>query len=138
MNIWPVMQRELAFAARQRKTYRGRVVVGAITTAALMSLFYVHSKFGLGLLGRSFVMQGFSQVLFWGMFFGGAALTADALSKEKREGTLGLLFLTPLKASEIILAKLFSVALQSIYSSLTFLPLLATPFLFGGTTPGEI
>ena len=36
----------------------------------------------------------------------GALSTADCVSEEKREGTLGLLFLTDLKSYDIVLGKL--------------------------------
>src|SRR5436190_7976809 len=42
-------------------------------------------------------------------------VTADALSKEKREGTLGLLFLTELQSYDVVLGKLFASSLRSVY-----------------------
>jgi ABC-type Na+ efflux pump permease subunit len=67
----------------------------------------------------------------------GIFLTADCLSEEKREGTLGLLFLTELKGYDVVLGKLVATSLHSIYGLLAVLPLLALPLLMGGVTSGE-
>jgi hypothetical protein len=63
--------------------------------------------------------------------------TADCLSEEKREGTLGLLFLTDLKGYDVILGKLSATSLNSIYGLLAMLPILALSLVLGGVTPGE-
>src|SRR5439155_12457239 len=86
-----------------------------------------------------------AQVLF-GILTGSAVLyallsgvrdTADCLSSEKREGTLGLLFLTDLKGYDVVLGKLFANSLNALYSIIAILPMLAIPLLLGGITLGE-
>src|SRR4029077_3158439 len=67
----------------------------------------------------------------------GARNTADCLSEEKREGTLGLLFLTDLKGYDVVLGKLAATSLNSFYGLLAIFPVLAIPLLLGGVTPGE-
>jgi len=67
----------------------------------------------------------------------GMFLTADCLSEEKREGTLGLLFLTPLKGHDVVFGKLIATSLHAFYGLLAILPLLALPLLMGGVTLGE-
>ena len=69
--------------------------------------------------------------------FCGVRLTADCLSEEKREGTLGLLFLTDLKGYDVVLGKLAATSLNSFYGVLAVVPMLALPLLLGGVTPGE-
>jgi hypothetical protein len=64
-------------------------------------------------------------------------LAADAISAERREGTLGLLFLTRVKAIDILLGKLSSVGLTSLGALAAFLPVLMIPVLAGGITGGE-
>jgi ABC-type Na+ efflux pump permease subunit len=84
-------------------------------------------------------------VLFWvlgvGSFvaslFMGMMHTADCLSEEKREGTLGLLFLTDLKGYDVVLGKLAASSLNAIYGVLAILPVLAVPLLMGGVAPAE-
>ena len=64
--------------------------------------------------------------------------TADCLSSEKREGTLGLLFLTDLKGYDVVLGKLAAHSLNAFYSVAAVLPMLAIPLLMGGITLGEV
>jgi ABC-type transport system involved in multi-copper enzyme maturation permease subunit len=64
-------------------------------------------------------------------------LAADAISAERREGTLGLLFLTRVKALDVLLGKLGSVGILSVGALVAFLPVLMIPVLAGGVTGGE-
>jgi ABC-type transport system involved in multi-copper enzyme maturation permease subunit len=54
----------------------------------------------------------------------GLFLTSDCLSEEKREGTLGLLFLTDLKSHDIVLGKFVATALSALYCLLALLPVM--------------
>jgi ABC-type transport system involved in multi-copper enzyme maturation permease subunit len=63
--------------------------------------------------------------------------TADSISEEKREGTLGLLFLTDLKGYDVVLGKLASSSLHSFYTFLAVVPVMALPLLMGGMTVDE-
>lgn len=67
----------------------------------------------------------------------GPFLTADCLSEEKRDGTLGLLFLTDLSILHVVVGKWIATALAGLYGLLAILPALGLPLLFGGVTPGE-
>jgi ABC-type Na+ efflux pump permease subunit len=67
----------------------------------------------------------------------GVAATADCLSEEKREGTLGLLFLTDLKGYDVVFGKLVATSLNGLYGVLAVVPIMAVPLLMGGITPGE-
>src|SRR5206468_11141109 len=64
-------------------------------------------------------------------------LTAEAFAREKREDTLGLLFLTPLKPRDLVLGKLASSALGGFYRFVAIVPVLALPMLGGGVTFGD-
>ncbi len=68
----------------------------------------------------------------------GVFLTADCLSREKRDGTLGLLFLTDLKGADIVLGKLASTSLMTTLMVIGALPVLAVCVLMGGVTGGEL
>ena len=61
--------------------------------------------------------------------FSGRISTADCLSEEKREGTLGLLFLTDLKGYDVVLGKLAATSVSAFYGLLAALPVLAVPVL---------
>jgi len=67
----------------------------------------------------------------------GAGNTADCLSEEKREGTLGLLFLTDLKGYDVVLGKLLATSLNSFYALIAIFPPLAVTICLGGVTGGE-
>src|SRR5207245_2009309 len=67
----------------------------------------------------------------------GIFLTADCLSEEKREGTLGLLFLTNLRSYDVVLGKLLATSLHSFYGLLAIFPVLGLPLMMGGVTLGE-
>src|SRR5439155_22138982 len=67
----------------------------------------------------------------------GVFLAADCLSEEKREGTLGLLFLTDLKGYDVVLGKFIARSLPALYGLLALLPLIGIPLLLGGVTGSE-
>jgi hypothetical protein len=67
----------------------------------------------------------------------GRRSTADCLSREKREGTLGLLFLTDLKGYDVVLGKLAATSISSFYALMAVFPVLAIPLLTGGMTNAE-
>lgn len=67
-------------------------------------------------------------------FFAGLILTADCVSAEKREGTLGLLFLTALKSPEMVAGILSATSVKALYGLLAAFPILGLAFLLGGVT----
>lgn len=68
----------------------------------------------------------------------GCFLTADCVSREKREGTLGLLFLTPLRYRDVVLGKLVSNSIVVVYGLLAVFPVFFLPLLHGGVTWAEV
>ncbi len=137
MTFLPIVDRELRVAARLTATYRNRTITaGAVTgVAVLMLLFGSFSGVPSVIGGAMFRTLAFLTLLF--CLFEGVRKTADCLTEEKREGTLGLLFLTDLKGYDIVLGKLAATSLNSFYGLLSILPVLALPLLLGGVTPGE-
>ncbi|MBE7502654.1 MAG: ABC transporter permease subunit [Verrucomicrobiales bacterium] len=138
MNFLPVAQRELRVAARQTRTYGVRWLAAAV---ALVIVGYTRLYLeGWGVGGGSgrglfFTLVGLAG---WVCALGGARLTADAISREKREGTLGLLFLSHLSGLEVVLGKLVAQAALAFYALVATLPVLAIPFLAGGVEAGEL
>ncbi len=59
-------------------------------------------------------------------------LTADCLSTERRQGTLGILLLTPMRAIDVVRAKWVVHGWQAAWLFLAGLPVLMIPFLAGG------
>src|SRR3989442_4816319 len=75
---------------------------------------------------------GFRGPFFLSIWIWVPLLTADTISREKREGTLGLLFLTPLTPIGIVFGKSLIHTIRAITLFLAVLPALALPFLLGG------
>ena len=64
-----------------------------------------------------------------GLFF-----TSDCLSEEKREGTLGFLFLTDLRGYDVAGGKLLATSLRGFFALLAIFPILAITLMMGGVT----
>jgi len=132
----PVIQRELQVASRRSQTWHVRVVFGVGAMVAL--------AFGLALPDVSARERGQWVLMCLGVcglvqcLFSGTYLTADAISLEKRGGTLGLLFLTPLKGWQIVLGKATIHSLQVGYALLGAFPILFIPLLMGGVGWAEV
>src|SRR5688572_11618485 len=89
MTFLPVADRELRVRARQKATFRARV--GAALAACLIIGFFLVTstwRFSPAAMGKS-VFWFLSGLTFLWCLFEGPRNTADALSEEKREGTLG-------------------------------------------------
>src|SRR5208337_4451614 len=91
---------------------------------------------GRGSMGGAMVFNSLVWLCFLACLFL-AANTVDCISEEKREGTLGFLFLTDLKGYDIALGKLFSSSLLSFYLLLGVFPVVALSMLLGGVTVRE-
>ena len=136
MTFLPIVERELRVAARRRRTYWVRPVFGA---GAILIGFFVWldgrysppSVFGESLF-TAFAILSTLFCLTRGLF-----ATADCLSEEKREGTLGLLFLTDLRAHDVILGKLAATSFSGLCAMLATFPIMAIPLMLGGVTPGD-
>jgi ABC-type transport system involved in multi-copper enzyme maturation permease subunit len=68
----------------------------------------------------------------------GPFLTADTLTSEKREGTLGLLFLTDLRPFDIVSGKLAAASLNALLAFLSTVPLLMLPVMWGGVSLKQV
>ena len=136
MTFLPIVSRELRVAARRRSTYFVRI--GAATAVIVLGAFFFLTMqqnaphdLAMALFG---IMTG-SAVLY--ALLSGIRSTADCLSEEKREGTLGLLFLTDLKGYDVVFGKLSANSLNAFYGVLAVVPILAIPLLLGGVTAPE-
>jgi ABC-type transport system involved in multi-copper enzyme maturation permease subunit len=137
MTFSPIIIRELRVASRRSVTYRNRVIIsGVVGALAIFILLFgsfstVPSKIGSTLFQTmTWISLGFCLV-------DGVRKTADALSEEKRSGTLGLLFLTDLKGYDVVFGKFTALSLGAIYGLLSLLPMLAISLLLGGVTMEE-
>jgi ABC-type transport system involved in cytochrome c biogenesis permease component len=78
------------------------------------------------------LFQIFSWLAFVFAALAGLIGTADCMSSEKREGTLGLLFLTDLKGYDVICGKLAANSVAVIYGLVASVPILCLPIVMGG------
>jgi hypothetical protein len=132
----PILQRELRARARRPATYWTRFAAALI--GLVVCLPYVVDAGGPGprpvdgkalfdaLVNAAFVVSCFA-----------CLLTAAAVDLEKREGTLGLLFLTRVKASDLLVGKLGSAGIFVLIGLLSLSPVFMLPVLAGGVTGGE-
>ncbi len=134
MTFLPIVERELRLAARRPVTFWLRIVaalVALVIAGGLFTLFSLLPGGGISQFGGPMfaVLTWMSLVvtLAAGLFF-----TADSLSEEKREGTLGFLFLTDLRGYDVVLGKLFVTSCRCVFALLAIFPILACTQLFGG------
>jgi hypothetical protein len=135
----PIVARELRVAARRRSLYRLRWVVGCLTLglgAFFLLLGENLQAIPLGAVGRTLFL--IVSVLLLAGALAAAHQSHDCISGEKREGTLGFLFLTDLNGFDIVLGKLCAAGLPFFYAMMASFPLLAAAALLGGVTGAEI
>jgi len=137
MTVLPIVERELRVAARRPATYWVRVAAALVAMVGWAMLMLAQDAVAAGSRGTR-LFQGLFGIAFAYCLLGGARLTADCLSAEKREDTLGLLFLTDLKGYDIVLGKLAATSLNSLYGLLAILPVMALSLQLGGVTLEEL
>ena len=129
MIVLPIIERELRASARQSFTFSLRALgVAALLLASVV--FGMEHGFGPTLGSRLFSSLHFT--LLCAIWVLAPMLTADCISRERREGTLGLLFLTRLRGTDIVTAKSMAHGLRALTLWLAVLPVLTIPFLLGG------
>jgi ABC-type transport system involved in multi-copper enzyme maturation permease subunit len=136
MTFLPIVARELRIAARRPGTYwvRSGAALAILVIGTWFFVMNQHRPTQEIALGLFSILTG-SAVLY--CLLSGVWFTSDCLSEEKREGTLGLLFLTDLKGYDVVFGKLVATSLNGFYAVLAAVPILALPLLLGGVTGGE-
>ena len=136
MRFLPIIHRELLIAGRRGSTYLGRLIAVGAMSAILMWVLFVSAGAAPATLGKTLFLT-IASITYFLCALTGVKLTSDSLSYERREGTLGLLFLTNLRSIEIILGKLAAGGIQAVLTLTATFPLFAVPFLFGGLTASD-
>lgn len=145
--LFLVVERELRVHARYASTYWIRLLaagtLGLVIAMILLSAA-ITSRAGMSVLGMGSGMLGevlfflLTQGGFWGALLLGCLTATDALAREQRDGTLGLLFLTPLSPLEVVLGKLFATLWRTLQVLIATLPFLAFALLFGAIRPTDV
>ena len=119
-------------ALRKLRPVQVRFWVAAVAVAGSVVFLWLGAMVG---------SRGIGRVLDQGLCLAGLycvmrapMLTAGALAEERRNGTLGLLFLSGLGPMEVFASKFLSSALVAFTNLLAFFPMLALPFLLGGVS----
>jgi hypothetical protein len=136
MRWFPIVHRELVVASRRAGTWwlrGGAAVIGAIVLGAFLMM---NAFTGGQQTGRSLFL-GLSWIALIYCAFVALLAASDAVSEEKREGTLGLLFLTNLTGLDVVLSKLAIASLGGLFAFLAMLPVLGITIPLGGVS-GEM
>ncbi len=137
----PIVARELRVAARKRSTFWVRII-GALIAIVIGSGFLLLSKVGSMAFGSATLGTALFGTITWISFAAvlaaGVFLTSDCLSEEKREGTLGFLFLTDLRGHDVVSGKLLATSLQGFYGLIAVLPILAITLVLGGVSGTQL
>jgi ABC-2 family transporter protein len=138
MSFLPIVDRELRVAARRKSTYYARggaALLGIVIGGFYMLLFTITGPSSTGLGNYMFMIVSWYGLLT--TLLAGVFLSSDSLSEERREGTLGLLFLTDLKGHDVVVGKFVAVSLNAFYGLLAVFPVLAICQLTGGVGLAE-
>ena len=136
MIFLPIVERELRAASRRRGTYWNRAVAALAAILIFGGALFFEAHQPPKELGKD-IFNALAGLFLFSSLVAGVRYTADCLSEEKREGTLGLLFLTDLKGYDVVLGKLAATSVNCFYGLLAIFPVLAIPLLLGGVSLGE-
>jgi ABC-type transport system involved in multi-copper enzyme maturation permease subunit len=129
--VLPVIDRELRASARHPFTYYLRTL-GAGALLVAIFFFGLDNGFESNFGGKLFGYLHFT--MFYAIWILVPLLAADCISRERREGTLGLLFMTGLRGPDIVVAKSIAHGLRALSLWVAVAPVLAIPFLLGGVS----
>lgn len=130
---FPVVHRELRSAARRPGTWRTRATIAAGGVAATAFMLVILAVIGVPpAFAGPFLFIALSGIMWIYSMLAGPLLAADCVSRERREGTLGLLFLTDLAPRDIVLGKLAAYSINGVYALVGMIPLLSVVLLLGG------
>jgi len=131
---WPINKIEGSsrLSPYWRRVGMAVLAIGAAVTVSLVLLQTTSSEQG------RMLFTALSILAFAYSLLAGVRSTSDCISAEKREGTLGLLFLTDLKGYDVILGKLVSSSVAAFYGLLAMFPILCVAVMLGGVAGSEL
>lgn len=135
MTFLPIADRELRVSSRRPALFRVRWITAA--AAALLAFAVLAFTDAYSRTAGLILFAGLTRGAFLFAVYSGPFLAADSISEEKREGTLGLLFLTDLSGLDIVGGKLLITGLAAVTALAAVLPVVAVAWILGGVTGGE-
>lgn len=136
MTLLPIVAREMRVASRRAGFYWTRFTFALLAIVIGSFAWAIATRESPRDTGTALFII-FSAVAYIYSLIAGALWTADCVSEEKREGTLGLLFLTDLRSYDIVFGKLTASSVTAVYGLLAILPVMGVPLLLGGVAPAE-
>ena len=136
MTFLALIERELRLRARSQATYWVRFAVAlAGVLLCVQQLILTGPLRTPAVVGRQ-VFNEMTGAAFL-LCCGACLLAVEAIHLERREGTLGLLFLTRVRSFDVLAGKLASVGTTSLCALVALVPALMIPVLAGGVTLSE-
>jgi hypothetical protein len=136
MSFLPIVQRELRVSARRKSTWYVRAAAAMLGIVIGFFLLLMMTVSG-STRGGAYMFTVLSWYVLLMTMLAGVFLASDCLSEERREGTLGLLFLTDLKGYDVVLGKFMAVSLNAFYGLVAVFPVLGLCLLAGGVSGAE-
>ncbi len=133
MNLKTIILRELRLQSRNRWTYWQRVGFAGLP---LIMCLWVFAGSNRDPGQEMLVVASVVSMLLFG--FGAALAVSDVICSERREGTLGLLFLTSLRSWELLLGLAISAGARFLLCLIAIMPVLLLPLLTGGVHWPEV
>ena len=131
----PIARREMLLQARSPAMFRGRIITGIVMIVGGLAFAIAYARAGVG---ASVFLGVMTYIMSLMCMFTGAQVTADAIARERREGTLGLLILTGLSTWQITLGKLLANILGTMMRVFLIFPLLSMLMILGGVMPLQV
>jgi hypothetical protein len=128
MNLMPLIERELRVALRKRNPVAARFWMALGCT--ILALLYILLNGDPVEIGPS--LHRWLCLISLLVVYRAPKLVAGLFADERRNDTLGFLFLSGLSAGEIFVSKVISSAMIAFNSLMAMVPLLALPFIIGG------
>lgn len=136
--LLPVVVRELQVRSRAPGTHYVRMAAVAALALLWAMLFEAFSRPGAAATSGRMGLEFLSSFLLMYVLVEGVRNSAGGICEERREGTLGLLFLTDLSGLDVLLGKVSGAAIQAFYGLVAVVPVLGVALLFGGVSGAEL
>jgi ABC-type transport system involved in cytochrome c biogenesis permease component len=135
VNFLPIVSRELRVVSRKSWMYWVRSIFALAGVIAALFMFFEGPSNRIA-RGDPMLWVLSAVTLALAIFCGGL-LTADCISSEKRDDTLGLLFLTALKGHDVVIGKVVTHTITAACGLVAVFPVFFLPILAGGVTWAE-
>lgn len=137
MSLNPIAVREALEISRRARTFQTRVIAAGFGLFGVLIGLWLGSESGGEAQGQA-IFVAVSILAQTYALLAGVIVSGDAIASERRENTLGLLFLTVLRPRDVLAGKLMANSTLAVFGLIAFLPLLAVPILLGGVSIGFV